>query len=328
MKIPIALFSVLATSLLAIPLSTHGSMSQERYPSRPVRMIVPYPAGGPTDVPARLVAARLSAALGGNFYVENVPGAAGSLGAHAVGAAAADGYTLLWMNQDFVVQPLIKQHIPYDTSHGFAPISFVATAPEAIMVNPSVPARTVSELVALIKANPGKYTYATPGFGTSPHLAGERLFNLTYHLDITQVPFQGGAPAIASTMGGHTQILLITIGSVAPNLKDGSLRAIAVESPKRWPAFPDVPTLAESGLVDYDAEFVLGLMAPAGTPKSIVDLLSRETAKALADQDTKDRLDAQGLQPVGSGPAEFAAKLKDVSASWAKVVQGAGIKTD
>jgi tripartite-type tricarboxylate transporter receptor subunit TctC len=326
MKRSIALLSVLATALLATLPLTHGAAAQDHYPSRPVKMIVPYPAGGPTDVPARLIANKLSAALGGSFYIENVPGAAGSLGAHAVGAAAPDGYTLLWMNQDFVVQPLIKQSIPYDTAKGFAPISWAAVAPEAIMVHPSVPAKTLDELIALIKAHPGKFSYATPGFGTTPHLAGERLFNLTYHLDVTHVPFPGGAPAITATIGGQTQILLITIGSVAPNLKDGSLRAIAVESPQRWPAFPDVPTLAESGLAGYDAEFILGLMAPTGTPKEIVDRLSTETAKALADQTVRERLDALGLQPVGVGPAQFAAKLKETSASWAKVVQEAGVK--
>jgi tripartite-type tricarboxylate transporter receptor subunit TctC len=328
MKLAIALVPMLATSLLLSSPSIHGAASEDHYPSHPVKVVVPYPAGGPTDVPARLLASKLSEALRVNFYVENVPGAAGSLGAHMVGASLADGYTLLVMNQDFVVQPLIKQSIPYDAINGFAPVSWVAAAPEAILVNPSVPARTLPELIALIKANPGKYSYATPGFGTTPHLAGERLFDLTYHLDITHVPYPGGAPAITSTMAGQTQILLITIGSVAPNLKDGSLRAIAVESPKRWPAFPDVPTVAESGLVGYDAEFILGLMVPVGTPKGIVDLLSNETAQALASQDIKDRLDALGLQPIGGGPAQFAAKLRETTASWAKVVQGAGIKID
>jgi len=324
----LSLVTVLATLLLLTLPSIPRAASQEHYPSRPVKIIVPYPAGGPTDVPARLIASKLSAALKGNFVVENLPGAAGSLGAHAVGAAAADGYTLLAMNQDFVVQPLIKKSIPYDATNGFTPVNWVGAAPEAILVNPSVPARTLPELIALIKANPGKYSYATPGFGTTPHLAGERLFDLTYHLDITHVPYPGGAPAITSTMAGQTQILLITIGSVAPNLKDGSLRAIAVESTKRWPAFPDIPTLAESGLVGYDAEFILGFMAPAGTPKNTVDLLSGAITEALTSQDVKDRFDALGLRPIGSGPTEFAAKLKETSAAWAKVVNGAGIKID
>lgn len=328
MKSPIALVSALTTTLLTTPLAIHAAMAQERYPSHPVKMIVPYPAGGPTDAVARLLANKLGAALGGSFYVENVPGAGGTLGARAAAGAARDGYTLLWTTPDFVVQPLVKQRVPYDAFGGFSPVSLVATAPEAIMVHPSVSAKTVPELIALLRANPGKYSYATPGFGSTPHLAGERLFGLTYHVDATHVPFTGSAPAITSTMGGHTQILLLTIGAVAPNLKDGSLRAIAVESPQRWPAFPDVPTLRESGLKDHDAEFILGVMAPAGTPKSIVDLLSSQIAKALTGQEMKDRFDALGLQPIGSGPAEFAAKLHEISAGWARVVDGASIKTD
>jgi tripartite-type tricarboxylate transporter receptor subunit TctC len=326
MKLTIALLSVLTTSLLATTLSTHIAMSAEHYPSRPIKIIVPYPAGGPTDVVARLVVDKLGPALGGSFFIENVPGAAGSLGARAAAGAPADGYTLLWMNQDFIVQPLIKQNTPYDAFKSFEPVSLVATAPEAIMVHPSVPAKTLSELLAVLKSNPGKYSYATPGFGTTPHLAGERLFKLTNHFDVAHVPFQGGAPAITSTMGGHTQILLITIGAVAANLHDGSLRAIAVESPKRCPTFPDVPTMTESGLVDHDAEFVVGVMAPVGTPKAVIELLNREIAKALAAKEIKDRFDAMGLQPIGSTPAEFAAKLEAVSESWVKVVRGAGIK--
>ena len=328
MRTSIALVSILALSLAATSLSTRGSVSEEHYPSRPVKMIVPYPAGGPMDVVARLIAGKLSRSLNASFYVENVPGASGTLGAHDAAAAPGDGYTLLWVNPDFIVQPLIKQYVPYDALRGFTAVSWVASAPEAIMVHPSVPAKTISELMAVIKANPGEYSYATPGFGTPSHLAGERLFNLTYHLDVTHVPFQGAAPAVTSTIAGHTQILFVTIGAVGPNLKDGSLRAIAVESPKRWPAFPDVPTLAESGLIGYDAEFILGLMAPAGTPKSIVDLLSSETSKALADREITERFAAMGLQPIGSAPAEFAVKLKEVSGSWAKVVKDAGIKTD
>jgi tripartite-type tricarboxylate transporter receptor subunit TctC len=222
---------------------------------------------------------------------------------------------------------LIKHRIPYDASKGFVPIALLAQAPEAILVHPSVPARTMDELIALLKANPGKYSYASPGFGTTPHLAGERLFKVTNHLDVAHVPFQGVA-AVNATLGGHTQILLITIGSVAEYVKNGSLRAIAIASPKRWPAFPDVPTISEAGLANHDAEFFMGVMAPAGTPNPIVELLSGEIAKALADKEVKDRFDALGLEPIGSTPAEFAAKLREASQSWAKVVLDVGIKVD
>jgi tripartite-type tricarboxylate transporter receptor subunit TctC len=328
MKSTLAVLATLSTSLLATFISINSSEAEERYPSRPVKIIVPYPAGGPTDVVARLLAGKLGPALGGSFYIENVPGAGGSLGARAAAGAAPDGYTLLWMNQDFVVQPLMKASTPYDAFKGFAPVSLVAHAPEAIFVHPSVPAKTVGELIALVKANPGKYSYASPGFGTTPHLAGERLFKLTHHLDVAHVPFQGGAPAVTSTMGGHTQILLITVGAVAANVKDGSLRALAVASPKRWPGFPDVPTMAESNLPEHDAEFILGVMAPAGTPGAIVDALSKEITRALADQEIKGRFEALGLQPIGSTPSEFGAKLHATSSSWSKVIHGAGIKTN
>jgi tripartite-type tricarboxylate transporter receptor subunit TctC len=326
-KSSLALLATISTSLLATILSIDSAAAQEHYPSRPIKIIVPYPAGGATDVVARLLADKLGAGLGGRFYIENVTGAAGSLGARTAASAPADGYTLLMMNQDFVVQPLIKASIPYDPFKGFVPVSFVAQAPEAIFVHPSLPVRTVAELVALLRANPGKYSYASPGFGTTPHLAGERLFKVTHQLDIAHVPFQGSAAAINATIGAHTEVLLVNVGTALSHQREGLLRAIAVASPNRWPALPDVPTMAESGVAGHDAEFILGMMAPAGTPSRIVDRLSAEIAKALADKDIKDRFDGIGLQPIGSTPAQFKAKLQEVSESWAKVVSGAGIKT-
>jgi tripartite-type tricarboxylate transporter receptor subunit TctC len=323
MKTAIVLLSMLSTTVLP----QHAAMAQEHYPSRPIKVIVPYPAGGTMDATARLVTDKVGAAIGGAFYIENAPGAAGSLGARAVAQAAPDGYTLLWMNQDFVVQPLIKRRVPYEAFKGFVPIALLGQAPEAILVHPSVPAKTLDELIALLKANPGKYSYASPGFGTTPHLAGERLFKITNHLDVAHVPFQGIA-AVNATLGGHTQILLITIGTVADHVKGGSLRAIAVASPNRWPAFPDVPTMTEAGLANHDAEFFVGVMAPAGTPNPIIELLTHEIAKALADKEIKIRFDALGLQPIGSTPTEFAAKLRDASQNWAKVVVDVGIKVD
>jgi tripartite-type tricarboxylate transporter receptor subunit TctC len=327
MRFSMAVLATITMSLFATIFSINSIGAQEHYPSRPVKFIVPYPAGGPTDLVARLVANKLGPALGGTFYVENMPGAAGSMGARAAAGAPADGYTLLWMNQDFVVQPLIKASALYDPFNAFVPVSLVTQGPEAILVHPSVPAKTFAELMALLKANPGKYSYATPGFGTTPHLAGERLFKLTHQVDVTHVPFQGGSPAVKSTIGGHTHILVITIGAVAANLKDGSLRALAIASPLRWPALPDVPTIAEAGLENHDAEFIVGVMAPVGTPRRVIDLLSQEIARALADKEIRDRFDALGLRPIGSTPAEFSAKLQETSDSWSKVVLGAGIKT-
>jgi len=328
MKTSLGLLATISTSLLAGVFLVSSAAAGEHYPSRPVKIIVPYPAGGPTDAVARLLGGKLGAALGGSFYIENVPGAAGSLGARAAGGAVPDGYTLLCMNQDFVVQPLIKASTPYDAGNGFTPVSLVAQAPEAIFVHPSVPAKSVGELIALLKANPGKYAYATPGFGTTPHLAGERLFKLTHHLDVAHVPFQGAAPAVISTMGGHTQILLITVGAAAANVMDGSLRVLAVASPKRWPGFPDVPTMAEAGVPKHEAEFILGVMAPAGTPAPIIDTLSKEIARALAEQEIRGRFEALGVQPIGGTPLELAAKLHATWNNWSSVIHGAGIKTN
>ena len=324
MKLAFAL-TLLTTSLLASTLSSGTVRAQGKYPDRSVKIVVPYPAGGPTDIVARLLADRLGRGLGGNFIVENVAGASATLGARAVGAAAPDGYSLLLMTQDFLVQPLVKASVPYDPVKGFVPVSLVGLSPEGIYVNPSVPAKTIAELIAVVKANPGKYSYASPGLGTTPHLAGERLFKLTNSVDIVHVPFQGAAPAINATLGNHTQVLLIAVGAVAANVGDGSLRALAVGSTTRWPTLPDVPTMTESGLPNHEAEFIVGMMAPTGTPATIVSRLSAEIAKAMTDDEIMKKFEAFGIQPVGSTPEQLAAKMKEVSAGWAKVVQGAKI---
>jgi tripartite-type tricarboxylate transporter receptor subunit TctC len=189
-------FAVGLLSLIAASTVTQRYAGAESYPTRPVKIIQPYPAGGPGDVIARVLAQKLSEQTGGQFYVENLPGAGGTIGAGAASKAPADGYTILMINQDFVVQPIIKSKVPYDAFDGFAPVGLVATAPEMISVHPSVPVKDVKELIALLKANPGKYSYATPGYGTSPHLACERLFRISHGLDVVHVPFQGGAPAV------------------------------------------------------------------------------------------------------------------------------------
>src|SRR5262249_30629790 len=245
------------------------------YPTNAVRVIVPYPPGG-MDVIARVIAEKLSQALGTPFHVENLPGAGGTIGTGTAANAPADGSTVLVMNQDFVIQPIVKAKVPYDLVKSFTPVSLIATAPEMILVNPSMPARNMQELLALLKANPGKYSYATPGYGTSPHLACERLFRLSHGLDVIHVPFQGAAPAITSTIGGHTQILPITAPLVVQQVKDGMLRALAVASSERSPAFPDVPTLAQAGVPNHEVGFWMGVMVPAGTPNAIVEILQHQ----------------------------------------------------
>jgi len=293
-----------------------------------VRIVVPYPAGGPTDVMARLVGQKLSEALGHQFYVENLAGASGTIGTAAVANAPADGRTILFGTPDFLLQPIVKAKAPYDAVKNFAPVILVASAAEVIAVNPSVPAKNLQELVALLKANPGKYQYATPGVGSPPHLEGEWIYKITYGLDVVHVPFQGAAPAVTSTIAGHTSIIHMTTPALTPHVKDGKLRAIAVTSSKRSSALPDVPTLAESGLPGIEAEFIMLVVAPAATPKHVIELLNGQIVKILKLPDVKERLATLGFDPVGSTPDELAAKIHSETDKWSKVVRQTNIKID
>jgi tripartite-type tricarboxylate transporter receptor subunit TctC len=223
-----------------------------------------------------------------------------------------------------VINPSLYTSLPYDTLRDFAPVTLVAASPHVLTVNPSVPARNVQELIALVKANPGKFSYASPGTGTTGQLAGE-LFKLSLGLDLTHVPFNGAAPAVLSTIGGHTPIMFTALPSAAANIKDGKLRALAVTSAKRYPEFPDVPTLAESGFPDQVSEFIACILAPAGTPKPVVDALQQEIARMIVLPDVKERLSAIGFTPVADTPEEFAAELKSEVARWGKVIADAKI---
>lgn len=297
------------------------------YPARPVKIVAAIPPGSANDVIARLLAQQLSE-RGGRYLVENIPGAGGTIGTGVAARATADGYTLLIMNQDFVIQPLMKSQVPYDPLKSFEPISLLATAPEVIVVHPSFPAKTMKELIEVLKANPGKYTYASPGHGTSPHLASERLFRLSNGADVLHVPFQGGAPAVNSTLGGHTPILHITLPLVASHIRAGTLRPLALAAGKRSPLFPDLPTLAEAGFPGHEVAFWTGLVAPAGTPKAVIDQLNRELAVVLAMADVKERLSALGFEPIPSSPDGLARHIEAESVQWSRVVRYGKLKTD
>jgi tripartite-type tricarboxylate transporter receptor subunit TctC len=312
---------------LAALAAASGSHAQT-YPDGNVRIVVPYPAGGPTDVMARLVGQKLSEALGHQFYVENLAGASGTIGTAAVANAPADGRTILFGTPDFLLQPIVKAKAPYDAVKNFAPVILVASAAEVIAVNPSVPAKNLQELVALLKANPGKYQYATPGVGSPPHLEGEWIYKITYGLDVVHVPFQGAAPAVTSTIAGHTSIIHMTTPALTPHVKDGKLRAIAVTSSKRSSALPDVPTLAESGLPGIEAEFIMLVVAPAATPKHVIELLNGQIVKILKLPDVKERLATLGFDPAGSTADELAAKIHSETDKWSKVVRQTNIKID
>jgi tripartite-type tricarboxylate transporter receptor subunit TctC len=295
------------------------------YPTRLVRVIVPAAAGGPSDVIGRLIAQKLSEAWGKQFVVENVPAGAGNVAAGLAAKAPPDGYTILFPNSGVVVNPSLYAKLPYDTVRDFAPVTLAAASPHVLAANPSLPVKTVAELISAVKANPGKYTYASPGTGTTGQLAGE-LFRISLGLDLTHVPFNGAAPAITSTIGGHTSVMFGALPGAAPSIKQGQLRALAVTSGKRDQAFPDVPTLAEAGVPDQESEFIQAVFVPTGTPKEIVDQLYREIARIVQLPEVKERLAAIGFTPVGNTPEELAAQIKRDIARWAKVIREAGIK--
>lgn len=323
---PLLSLRIVILSLATISFATKPSKAED-YPIRPIKMIVPYPPGGGNDVIARILVQRLSEA-GVQSYVENLPGAGGTIGAGIAAKAPADGYTIAIVNQDFVIQPVVKATVPYNPFDSFASVIMVATAPESISIHPSVPASNILELIALLKSNPGKYSYASPGYGTSPHVASERLFKLSYGLDVTHVPFQGAAPAITSTIGGHTAILPFGLYLVAPYIKDGRLRPLAVADSKRSPLLPDVPTLTEAGVYGHDYGFWVGVVAPAGTPAAIIRQLNQQIAQTVSMRDVQERLATLGFRSVGSTPDEFNAQLKAEAAKWSRVVRDVGIKID
>ena len=328
MKTLLSFFALGLLSLSSLPAEAQRVATAEAYPTKPVKVIVPRPPGNANDLIARLLVQKLSERMGGQFYVENLPAGGGIVGMGTAASAAADGHTILAANQDLIVHPLVKGKVPYDPFTSFAPVSLVASAPEVIVVHPSMPAKTIGELIALLKANPGKYSYASPGHGTSPHVACERLFRITHGVDVVHVPFPGGAQAVQSTLAGQTPILHITLPLIAEHIKDGSLRALALASSKRSPLFPDLPTLAEAGVPDHEVAFWVGMLVPAGTPSSRIDALHQEITRIGSLADVKQRFALIGFELAGSTPGQFAARLKSESAEWARVVREARINTN
>jgi tripartite-type tricarboxylate transporter receptor subunit TctC len=298
------------------------------YPERPVKIIVPYAPGGAVDVIARVIAQKLSDGAGGQFYVENLPGAGGDIGTRAAAGAPADGYTLLFTSPDFVTRPIVKTNAPYDPIVGFVPISLIATSPCMITVHSSVPAKTMKDLIALLKANPGKFTLGTPGYGTAPDLDGERLYGQANGVSVVRVPFQGFGPAVTSMVAGHTSLSGAPMPLVAPYIKDGTLRALAIASDRRSAAFPDVPTLAEEGFPGQEAAFTGGVVAPAGTPKDVIDLLHKRIVAIASLPDVKERLAVLGYDPVASTPDQFGAWIKAEFLKYREVVRVANIRID
>jgi tripartite-type tricarboxylate transporter receptor subunit TctC len=295
--------------------------------SQPVKIIVSYPPGSADDVIARILAQKLSEA-GGRFYVENLPGAGGMIGTATAAKALPDGCTMVIVNQNFVVQPAIGEKLAYEVPDSFTPVTLLVAAPETISVNPSVPATTIKELVALVKASSAKYSYASPGYGSSPHLASERLFKQTLGLDVVHVPFQGGPPAVTSTVAGHTQILHLTLPIVASLVRDGKLRLLAVADKTRAPKFPSNPTLEEAGIPNHEVGFWDGILLPKGTPHDIVELRHRQIGQIMALPDVRDRLAGLGYTPINGSPNAFAAHLQTELSKWKTIVRDGKIKPE
>jgi tripartite-type tricarboxylate transporter receptor subunit TctC len=299
----------------------------QTYPSHSVRAIVAFAPGGVTDTFARLVAQKLSENLGQQFYVDNIPGATGNIGTAQAAKAAPDGYTLLFAFSSYVVNPTLFDKLPYDPDRDLAPVTLAVTSTTVLTVNPQVPATTVKDLVALIKANPGKYSYSSAGAGTQAHLAGEQ-FRQLLNLDLVHVPYSGGAPAILAVVGGHTPIGFSSPAASLPQIKQGNVRALAVTGEKRSQILPDVPTMAEAGYPEIVGDSWVGILVPAGTPRDIIGLLQREVAKIVAVPEMKARLAELGYEPVASTPDEFGARITREIATWAKVIRAAHIKPE
>jgi tripartite-type tricarboxylate transporter receptor subunit TctC len=310
-----------AAALSAVP---HAASAQS-YPSRPVKILVPYAPGGPADVLARLMGVGLSESLGQPFVIENQGGGGGNIAMAAAAQAVPDGYTITVVGTAFVVNPSLYAKLSFDPVNDFAPITLAATSPNVLVVHPSIAANDVKELIAFLKANPGKYSYASAGLGTTPHLSGE-MFRLSQGLDLVHVPFNGSAPAIQSALAGHTPIAFTVLTPAVPQVKAGKLRALAVTTPVRSPALPDVPTLNEAGITGQESDTLLGVLAPARTPSPVVKLLYEAIGKALAKPEVRQKLDVLGFDAIVSTPEEFAARIKIDIPKWGKVIRDAHIK--
>jgi tripartite-type tricarboxylate transporter receptor subunit TctC len=308
-------------------LASHAALAQT-YPSKPIRLVVPFPPGGSTDIIARIVAQKLSERLGQQVVVENRGGAGGTIGAEAVAKASPDGYTLVvGTTSTHAVAPSVYGRIGYDPVKDFAPISLIAVTPYLLVVNPSVNVKSLQEFVGYVTARPGKLNYASAGTGSTTHLAMEMLKSAA-GLYIVHIPYNGNGPAGTAVIGGQVEILFGSLPAVLPHAKSGRVRPLAVGTPKRSPSLPDVPTVAESGYPGFDASLWLAIMAPAGTPAPIVDRLQKEIHAVIASPDTADALNKAGAEPITSTPAELAAMVKDGVAKYGKVVKQAGVKPE
>ena len=316
-----------ATLFVLLALSAAGAAAQP-YPSKPIRLVVPFPAGGTTDILAREVGQRLSLSLGQPVVIDNRPGAAGNIGSELVAKSAPDGYTLLMATVGtHAINPNLYARMPYDHVKDFAPVVLVAGVPNVLEVTPSLPVHSVADLIKLAKEKPGQINFASSGSGTSIHLSGE-LFKTMAGVDMTHVPYKGSAPAITDLIGGQVQVMFDNLPSSLQQIKAGKLRAIAVTSAQRAPALPDIPTIAESGLPGFEATSWFGIVAPAGTPPTIIARINADVNQWLQSPEAKEKLLAQGAVAAGGSPEQFAAYIHAETEKWARVVKASGAKVD
>jgi tripartite-type tricarboxylate transporter receptor subunit TctC len=318
------LFGAVAAGLAAPGLAQQGA---QQFPGKPVRIVVPYTPGGGADTTARLIAPKLQDALGQTVVIDNKPGAGGTIGDDAVAKAVPDGHTLLIGAFAHAVNPALMPRMPFRTPDDFAPVSLLVTVPELLVVTPTFPARTVAELVAMAKAEPGKLSYASSGNGSAQHLAAE-LFKLRTGTDIQHVPYKGGSLAVADVAAGHVPFYFGNMSAALPQARARRVRALAVTSPQRSPAAPEIPTMAEAGVTGCEISEWNALLAPAGTPPPTIERLQAEVAKILATDEIKTKFADLGAQPIGSTPGELAEFLRGEMVKWAEVVKVANIKIE
>jgi tripartite-type tricarboxylate transporter receptor subunit TctC len=311
----------------AMAVSSLGSVRAKaaNYPERPIKIIVPFAPGGPTDIMARVLGTHLGEALGGTAVVENKPGAGGNIGIGIAAHAEPDGYTLLITSSAYVVNPGLYAKIPYDPYKDFATIAELGTSPNVILVDPKLGVNSIAELVARAKANPNELNYASPGIGTTPHLSGE-LFKIVGGIEITHVPFSGAGPAIQAILSGTTQVAFAALPPAHPHIEAGALKALAVTGPHRWFDLPDVPTMVELGYADFVSDTFQGFLAPAKTPPAIVDLLSAKSIEILKTPKIAEQLRKDGFEVIANGPAGMRKRIEDEVPKWRDIIARAGIK--
>ena len=315
-----------ALAVLAAPVS-FGVSAAEQFPNRPVRLVVPYAVGGATDITSRIVAPRMTESIGQQVVVDNRPGGASIPGTTLVAKAAPDGYTVLVATMSFGAAPALFEKLPFDAQKDFAPVTLMTTLPMALTVHPSVPAKTVGELIALSKSRPNGLNYGSAGNGSATHLAGA-LFKTMSGANIVHVPYKGGGPSVVAMVGGEVSMMVAIVSTVLPHVKSGKLVALGVGTQKRHPVLPDTPTIAEQGLAGFQVFEWQGMTVPAGTPRAVVERLHREITKALAHPETRDRITGLGADIVAGGPQELGALIRAEIPKWIRVAKETGIKAD